>query len=100
MASYRTLQVNIDTLASMLHTLNQIQLDLGNQSASISTLSANLSTVLSGSSVQTFETNFASWASTLNDLVEDIQATYSVLDSLLIDIEIETRRLNAINFTN
>jgi len=100
MASHGTINVNIDMLASMLHTLNRIQFDLGIQSASISTLSASLSTVLSGSSVQTFETNFASWVSTLNDLVEDIQATYSVLDSLLIDLEIETVRLNAIHFTN
>lgn len=100
MASYGIIHVNIDSLASIMRTLNQVQVDLDNQADNLQGISASLSSVLSGNAVHTFETNFTNWVQALTTIAEDISAAYSALDVLLIDLEAQTRKLNNIHFTS
>ena len=98
--SYGKLTVDLDALATMLGTLNTIQSDLTGQASSISTMSTNLSTVISGSSVSSFETHFAAWAKSLHDVAEDIATAYSDLNALATAVDAQTGLLNTIAFTD
>jgi|SRR5579859_5505117 len=100
MTNYGTLSVDLDALATMLGTLNSIQSDLSTQAGSIVTMSGNLSSIISGSSVATFEGNFAAWAKSLHDVAEDIAAAYADLNNLATAVDTQTGLLNAITYTD